>query len=494
MGKSKLMTKMLASREMILERLTEFSPKDFFNARTLGFALSRAWIYLLFLSTVNGVITWNGSQTPAFVYGLSSICLALTLVCSAFGHRAFIKVMRYPLARMAGPLCMTIGTLLLVTGVLSGELFFIPQMLGAVLTGVGSGLINLGWGEAYKQIEPRKTLYGAPFAFFLAAILFPVFGSLPPRVGSVLCALLPLLSGWILFGKLKVWKKEPLLAAKPLSLGSFVWKLGAVSCLLGLADGVVRMVLLSVIPIGNDVMYRSSFIWASALSMVIIYSCALFIRKLNYGFMYRPIILIMALFFMLLPVIDRSTALVNVMALVGYQTFTLFIWIILAEAARNYRLSSVFVFGIGWGMITFGAFLGSVVAGILQSSIMFSEQTFSIIALVAAIVVFFCYMFILNEKNLLDFSESIEASNVKEPERTRPFQERCKEIATEYELSARETEVMILFAKGRSTPHIQEDLFISRGTVTTHLRHIYQKLAIHDKQQLLDLIEGKEPL
>jgi DNA-binding CsgD family transcriptional regulator len=402
--------------------------------------------------------------------------------------------MNHNLARLSSPLFMTVGTLLMVTGLLPGAFFLVPQLLGAILTGIGSGLINLGWGEAFKQIDPRKTIYGTPFAFFIASILFPVIGSFPPRIGSLLCALLPLISGWILFGKLKIWEKPALIEPSPISLGSFAWKLGAVSCLLGLADGVVRVVLLDVNPIGSDALYRSSFIWASLLSMVIIYTCAIFIRRLNYGFMYRPIILIMALFFMVLPVIDRSSTLANVMALAGYETFNLFIWIILAEAARNYRLSSTIVFGMGWGMITLGAFLGSIVAGVLPSFISFTTETFSIISLVAAIVVLFCYMFILNEKDLLDFSDRVEAENIKEPERSRPFQERCKEIATEYELSARETEVMILFAKGRSTPHIQEDLFISRGTVTTHLRHIYQKLDIHDKQQLLDLIEGKEPL
>jgi DNA-binding CsgD family transcriptional regulator len=479
---------------MIRARVAALSPDDFLNARTLGFALVRAWIYLLFLSTVNGIITWNGSETPGFVYVLSSVCLTITLLCGALGYRRFGAIMRRPFVRSLGPLFMTIGTLLLVVGVFSGELFFGIQLLGAVLTGIGSGVIDLGWGEAFRQIDPKKTLFGAPFAFFIAAVLFPVIGSLPAQVGSLVCALLPLVSGWILFGKLKVWKNPPLLEPNPLKPGAFIWKLGAASCLLGLADGVVRMVLLDVSPIDGDALYRSSFIWASLLSMLIIYSCAIFIRRSSYSLMYRPIILIMAVFFMLLPVIDVSSTLANVIALAGYETFNLFIWIILAETARNYRLSSTIIFGMGWGMITFGAFLGSVVAGFLQAFGTFSQETFTLIALLAAIVVFFSYMFIFSEKDLLEFSEAIEDEGVKEPERSQPFRERCKVIAAEYELSARETEVMILFAKGRSTPHIQEDLYISRGTVTTHLRHIYQKLAIHDKQQLLDLIEGKEPL
>ena len=50
---------------------------------------------------------------------------------------------------------------------------------------------------------------------------------------------------------------------------------------------------------------------------------------------------------------------------------------------------------------------------------------------------------------------------------------------------------MILVAKGRSTPRICEELDISQGTVNTHLTHIYKKLDVHDKQQLLDVLEGR---
>ena len=65
-------------------------------------------------------------------------------------------------------------------------------------------------------------------------------------------------------------------------------------------------------------------------------------------------------------------------------------------------------------------------------------------------------------------------------------------LAGEYGLSPKETEIMILFAKGRSSTRIQEELYLSRGTVTTHLRHIYQKMDVHGKQEFLDVIEGRE--
>lgn len=62
-----------------------------------------------------------------------------------------------------------------------------------------------------------------------------------------------------------------------------------------------------------------------------------------------------------------------------------------------------------------------------------------------------------------------------------------------YRLSARETEVMELIARGNSVARIAEDLVVSENTIRTHSKRIYAKLAIHKKQDLLDLIESYNP-
>ena len=57
-----------------------------------------------------------------------------------------------------------------------------------------------------------------------------------------------------------------------------------------------------------------------------------------------------------------------------------------------------------------------------------------------------------------------------------------------YRLSARETEVMELIARGNSMAAIAERLVISENTVRTHAKHIYTKLDIHRRQELLDML------
>lgn len=62
--------------------------------------------------------------------------------------------------------------------------------------------------------------------------------------------------------------------------------------------------------------------------------------------------------------------------------------------------------------------------------------------------------------------------------------------AREYHLSERETEILGYLVRGRSQPFIQETLYLSKSTVSTHVKHIYKKLDVHSKQELIDLVEN----
>ncbi|MEY8460437.1 LuxR family transcriptional regulator [Eggerthellaceae bacterium 24-137] len=70
-----------------------------------------------------------------------------------------------------------------------------------------------------------------------------------------------------------------------------------------------------------------------------------------------------------------------------------------------------------------------------------------------------------------------------------PIAVACASVASARGLSPRESEVLLLLAQGRSRTFIQSELFLSDGTVKTHIRHIYQKLDVHSKQELISLIQ-----
>ena len=66
--------------------------------------------------------------------------------------------------------------------------------------------------------------------------------------------------------------------------------------------------------------------------------------------------------------------------------------------------------------------------------------------------------------------------------------EKADALAATAGLTKRETEVLHLLAEGRSLPYVQERLYISEGTARTHIKHIYTKLDVHSKQELIDRV------
>ncbi|MDO4442861.1 MAG: LuxR C-terminal-related transcriptional regulator [Slackia sp.] len=69
------------------------------------------------------------------------------------------------------------------------------------------------------------------------------------------------------------------------------------------------------------------------------------------------------------------------------------------------------------------------------------------------------------------------------------FDATCRALALRCGLTGRETEVLGHLARGRTNTRIAEDLCISPATVRGHIRHIYTKLDVHDRQELIDLFQ-----
>lgn len=66
------------------------------------------------------------------------------------------------------------------------------------------------------------------------------------------------------------------------------------------------------------------------------------------------------------------------------------------------------------------------------------------------------------------------------------------ERAQEAKLTKREIEVLGYLGRGHSIIYIAEKLFISESTVRTHVKHIYNKLGIHAREELFAFVDGTD--
>lgn len=65
----------------------------------------------------------------------------------------------------------------------------------------------------------------------------------------------------------------------------------------------------------------------------------------------------------------------------------------------------------------------------------------------------------------------------------------CRYTAQMYKLTPRETEVLEQLARGRDLSSMEEKFTLSRNTVKMHVKHIYTKLDVHSKQEVIDLVD-----
>lgn len=62
---------------------------------------------------------------------------------------------------------------------------------------------------------------------------------------------------------------------------------------------------------------------------------------------------------------------------------------------------------------------------------------------------------------------------------------KCRILAEDYDLSHRELDVLVLLMRGYDTNSVAEKLFVSPHTVKSHTYHIYKKMGVNSKQELL---------
>lgn len=82
-------------------------------------------------------------------------------------------------------------------------------------------------------------------------------------------------------------------------------------------------------------------------------------------------------------------------------------------------------------------------------------------------------------------SENANKSNVAE-------MDIASAIASKYDLTNRETDVLKLLARGRDVAFIGETLHLSRNTIQGYVKALYSKLDVHSRRELHDLLDSSE--
>ena len=167
----------------------------------------------------------------------------------------------------------------------------------------------------------------------------------------------------------------------------------------------------------------------------------------------------------------------------AFQCLGMGMWILIAGLCRRYQASCLFAFGLIRAAWSAGPLVGMLIGRWLWYGIGLDIAGAFTAACMCVLLIALVNNFVFTENTLA------RALSIMPTDRKQRFQDRCRAVIERYGLTEREGEIMIMFAKGRNLPYVQEELCLSKSTVSTHRQHIYQKLDVHSAQEMIDLIQ-----
>ena len=421
----------------------------------------------------------------------------------------------------AAALLMVITTVVLE--MVESNLFQQPWCsIAATLAGAGQGTLYLAWATQLSA-WPRSTMpVRLSLAFIMGAALFVAVLHLPLEPARAAACAFPLASALCLAltGRLEpshtqgdafsgpsdgqalgagpkrlqtdgstgasaAFSSQTENAPLPRSGHIFVRALACVG-VLGLAESFERALFLEVNPIDDTLVYRWVLLVAVVIASAILLLSSLgrrgraAVTSTSHASMFA-----MALLFLLTPIVSGIGLSADLATMVCYALFYLMMWTMLAQIANAYQLPAHVCFGLGLGVAYTGCLIGTFAGSLLTSYVDLGWRLSCLLALLCACLVLVSLLCIVDDRTIVELLDGDD----ERPAAPRRFMLRCEQLARERGLTPRETEVMVLVAKGRSAQKIQEMLGLSAGTVNTYLARIYKKLDVHARQELLDLLE-----
>lgn len=177
----------------------------------------------------------------------------------------------------------------------------------------------------------------------------------------------------------------------------------------------------------------------------------------------------------------------------GGAAFALWFFLTLApliasNAADTLRVPFSLIWATGFGALSLGASMGICVAAVVESVL--GLNYVSVTAIASMVLAVLASDILLTRGSLARIYKRAymtTADNENESSEG-SLDHRVAMITDAYNLTSREGEVLGILARGHGLNRVQETLYIAEGTAITHRRHIYQKLGIHSKTELIDFV------
>lgn len=433
----------------------------------------------------NGILFYSaGKNAPDAFYSIfpAVAAIAVGLLVSLLAARNRLLPWKLP---------YTLPTALLVVayigsypGLLTHASTLVTLGVLGVMGGLGFGMLFIAWAELFSAEEPRSATVHIALAFLIWLASSSAVRALPTRV-AVPCAIVLLLaSAFCLHQGRRSIRPIETSAASMSVKPAFVDLSDALASLL-VCQIVIGM--LGVILDSGTLPSARYIAWVPYVIFCLV--AALSLRSVNPTTVYKALFPPVVAALLLIPFVGETSAPILLTVVRVYRDFLMIaMLLVLVETVHRLRISAYILFGLAWGAVRL-SLLAGMVLGVISSGFR-NESEFARLTLIAFVAVYLLSMVLLfySRRNRKTANETAVVRSHEEE-----IAGRVARIAEQYGLTARESEILGYFARGRSSEYISKELVVSHNTVRSHIRSTYAKLGVHKKQHLLDLIEKTVP-
>ena len=371
---------------------------------SLGYGLHQAWIYSSMFDK-GGIFGTSGLQAGPFndqlslAYFVSILVYGLLLLVASVLDTRLIRPLHATPTLVIAALLGSTGTLLLLApdgSLLSSEAL---QLASGVLTGAGSSVLLLAWGIAFSRRDSASVVINGALSI---AIGFGIYGlvlhQIPFPWGGVASALIPFAEIALLLVlrrhvSLDFDNRQLIFQPLPINHARFVLRFGLPVFFLGVALGIMRQTSIETILPGSAFEDQALLSVTACAATVLIMATFLALGgDERWHTFFRPLIPFIAVTAVFIPFTAGGASFWGTsVVLVGYMSFEALMWIFFSELSQRFRLSPIFVFGLGRGVMALAALGGSTLplfTGALGAPTGLGEMGTVIIVLVAMMLAY----------------------------------------------------------------------------------------------------------
>ena len=425
--------------------------------------------------------TANLDLSSDLIWIISVSCNALALAVF-LGFISKLQALDYARFSLASCMLTAFSIVLIATRVFqSGLAWDAAYLAGIALFGFGSGFFMACLAKLLCSVQPQTTFMGMTASFACGSLICLVITiALVPFAIGTATALLPLATAFFYTrasrGTEEGRKEFPARrgAEESFTPGTFFLLVAVI----GVTAGIMRDTshASSTAMIGDHL-----FVIAVFATGLVLFALSSSVAKLRPTLLLQIVVIVIAGAFIALALMAREApAVAFAIHTSAFVCFVALVWFFCTYFAQKNGsgvrgfAAGLFANQAGQALGSLGYFGATVLFGSTDSLLLYMSMGVVYVLFVVALV-FFAHMNRIKR-------DALSAAG------TTNMGAALDALRVERELTPRETEIAALIVEGSSRSAIAQQLTVSQETVKTHTKHLYQKLDVHSRDELVELL------